>query len=148
MQESDILINADRSSVTGDQPGAAVRLHGLEFAKYFIVSLIALLVDTGLLLVLARHMHYITAATIGFVTGAFVHYLLSVAFVFHQRKLRHRRWLESSLFVLFGVLALGVNVGVIALCVELLATPLLAAKVVAAGFSFLVGYFLRKLALF
>lgn len=148
LEDARMLKSSDLPSSTADRPGAAYRLRGLEFAKYFIVSLIALLVDAGLLLVLARQMHYALAATIGFVTGAFVHYLLSVAFVFRRRKLEHRRWLESSLFVLFGVVALGVNVAVIAFCVELFATPLLVAKIIAAGFSFLVGYFLRKLALF
>lgn len=139
---------SDLASVTVDDRSASYRLHGLEFAKYFLVSLVALVVDTALLLVLAKQMHYALAATFGFATGALVHYVLSVAFVFHRRKLQHRRWLESSLFVLFGVLAMGVNVAVIAFCVELLALPLLASKIVAAGFSFLMGYALRKIALF
>lgn len=126
----------------------AYRLRGLEFAKYFLVSLLALMVDTGLLLFLARYMHYLIAASIGFGVGAGVHYVLSVSFVFKRRKWRHRRWLESSAFVLVGLMALGVNIAVIAAGIEWLGLPLLLAKIGAAGCSFLFGYVARKVVLF
>lgn len=119
-----------------------------EFARYFAVSVVALGVDVGLLLWLAQTIHYTIAASLSFLAGAVVHYLLSVRFVFRQRRLHARRGAELAIFVGAGALALLVNTGVIALGVEVFALPLLAAKMVAAVCSFVFGYVVRKLALF
>ena len=123
------------------------RLAG-EFARYFIASILALVMDISLLLLLAKFVHYTIAASISFIAGSVVHYWLSVLFVFQRRKLASRKWAESAIFVAAGVFGLVVNVGVIALCVELFLAPLIVAKLIAAGFSFMSGYVVRKLALF
>lgn len=119
-----------------------------EFAKYFLVSLFALACDFLIFLSLSKLIHYAFAAVIGFLSGASVHYLLSVLFVFKTRKFKAKRWAESALFIGVGGAGLAINVGVIALCVELFAASLPLAKFVAAGFSFLFGYAVRKLMLF
>ncbi len=119
-----------------------------EFLRYFVVSLLALGIDLLFLLLLAQWMHYTLAASLSFMIGAGVHYRLSVAFVFRKRRLLSRRYAEAAIFVGTGVAALLVNVGVIAVCVELLGMSLPLAKLGAAGFSFLFGYVVRKLALF
>ncbi|MCF8151701.1 MAG: GtrA family protein [Burkholderiaceae bacterium] len=119
-----------------------------EFFRYFAASVVALVVDTSMLLILARIVHYVVAAAAGFLIGSLVHYVLSVRFVFRTRKLQYRRWLETSVFLLVGLVALAVNVGVIALCVEWLSFQLFAAKLVAAGVSFVVAFVGRKMALF
>lgn len=119
-----------------------------EFARYFLVSALALGVDTGGLLLLAQFVHYVWAATASFLLGAVAHYFLSVLFVFKRRRMLSRRWLEAGLFIGSGVLALLVNVAVIAIGVEWLGLPLVWAKLLAAGCSFVFGYGLRKLALF
>ncbi len=124
------------------------RHHVVEFIRYFAVSAIALGVDMLLLLLFAQWMHYTLAASISFMVGAGVHYLLSIAFVFRKRRLLSRRYAEVAIFVGAGVAALLVNVVVIAVCVELLGMSLPLAKLGAAGFSFLFGYAVRKLALF
>lgn len=119
-----------------------------EAGRYLVVSVVALIVDMLLLLILAEWIHYALAASISFLVGAGVHYLLSIVFVFRQRRMLTRRMAEVSIFFAAGFGALLLNVGVIALCVELLAAPLAIAKLVAAGFSFIFGYVVRKLALF
>jgi putative flippase GtrA len=119
-----------------------------EFFGYFVASVAALVVDTSVMLLLARHIHYAMAATAGFLIGSLVHYVLSVRFVFQMRKLQFRRRLESSVFFLVGLAALVVNVGVIALCVEWLSLQLFIAKLVAAGVSLIVAFVGRKAALF
>lgn len=124
------------------------RHHVVEFIRYFAVSAIALGVDMLLLLLFAQWMHYTLAASISFMVGAGIHYLLSVAFVFRRRKMRSRRFVEAAIFTATGLAALVINVGVIALCVELLAAPLPLAKLAAAGVSFLFGYGVRKRVLF
>lgn len=119
-----------------------------EFARYFLVSMFALLLDMGLLLLLARVMHYALAATASFMIGAVVHYLLSIRFVFERRRMEHRKWLEGGVYVTIGLVALVVNDIVIIACVEWFVAPLWLAKMVAAGFSFLIGYVARKASLF
>lgn len=76
-----------------------------EFFRYFAASVGALVVDTSVLLLLARHIHYAMAAAAGFLIGSLVHYVLSVRFVFRTRKLQFWRWLESSVFFLVGLVA-------------------------------------------
>ncbi|MBI5920361.1 MAG: GtrA family protein [Betaproteobacteria bacterium] len=128
-------------------PGSSLVCPG-EFGRYFAASLVALGVDVSVLLSLAQMMHYTIAATLGFLVGSLVHYRLSVRFVFQRRKLIHQKSVETAVFIAAGVLGLAVNVSVIATCVEWLAFPLIFAKLVASGASFMAGYATRKMALF
>lgn len=119
-----------------------------EFSRYFLVSVLALGVDMGALLLLAQFIHYVFAATASFLLGAVAHYFLSVQFVFKWRRMLSRRWLEVGIFIGSGMLALLVNVTAITIGVEWLDLQLFWAKLLAAGCSFVFGYGLRKLMLF
>lgn len=121
-----------------------------EFVRYFSVSLLALVVDTALLLYLARVEHWndVVAATIGFLVGSVVHYLLAVRLVFSHRRLAHHVPVEGVLYVAIGLVGLIVNDAVIYAGVNWLQAPLLVAKLAAAGGSFIVGYVGRKVFLF
>lgn len=121
-----------------------------EFARYFAVSLLALVVDTVLLLYLARVVHWndMVAATVAFLVGAAVHYVLAVKLVFAHRRFAHHVTAESVFYVAIGLIGLAVNDAVIYAGVNWLQAPLLAAKLAAAGCSFLVGYAGRKIFLF
>lgn len=119
-----------------------------EFLRYFLVSAFALLADTGVLLLLSAVLHYLLAATISFCIGAVVHYMLSLIFVFRRRRLERRQGLEFLLYLAGGVLALLVNLAVIAGGVELFSLSLLMAKLIAAVSSFLCGFVFRKALLF
>lgn len=120
----------------------------LEFARYFMVSLIALACDFAVFLYLSGFIYYVFAAVIGFLAGAVAHYYLSIFLVFRRRKIKENKLVESVLFIGAGAAGLVVNVGVIAMCAELLLTSLPFAKFIAAGFTFLFGYSVRKLILF
>lgn len=121
-----------------------------EFVRYFSVSLLALVVDTALLLYLARVMHWndMVAATIGFLVGSVVHYLLAVRLVFTHRRLAGHVPTEGLLYIVIGLIGLVVNDAVIYVGVNWLQAPLLVAKFAAAGGSFMVGYVGRKVFLF
>ncbi|TAN27941.1 MAG: GtrA family protein [Castellaniella sp.] len=121
-----------------------------EFVRYFAVSLLALVVDTALLLYLARVVHWndIVAATISFLVGSVVHYLLAIRLVFTHRRFGHRATAEGVLYVVIGMIGLIVNDAVIYAGVNWLQAPLLMAKMAAAGGSFMVGYVGRKVFLF
>ena len=119
-----------------------------EFARYFLASLAALAIDMAVLLGLATVMHYLVAASLGFVAGAVTSYLLATRWVFRQRRLVHRKKAEIGLYVMVGVLGLGLNDLVIMLAVGHFGLSILLAKLLAAGVTFLFNFALRKLALF
>ena len=126
----------------------ATRSHLREFAYYFLASLLALSADMAVLLTLARVIHYLAAATAGFLVGALVAYFLSIRFVFGRRRLAHAARRELIIFAVIGVVGLGVNNAVIFAAVETVALPLAVAKILAAGITFLVNFGLRKRLLF
>jgi putative flippase GtrA len=125
-------------------------MHGLrrEFVFYLATSVVALALDMTLFLTLARSMHYMAAAAIGFLAGSVVHYLLAVRLVFAHRKLAHNTAAEGLIYIVIGLVGLAVNNGVIYACVSWLQAPLFIAKLAAATGSFLLGYVGRKLILF
>lgn len=125
-----------------------LRHSAVEFVRYFAVSLLALAVDMTILLIAARVMHYLWAATAGFVAGALTSYLLATRWVFRKRRFEGRVRAEFAVYALVGVLGLGLNDLAIYLTVEFAGLPLLQAKLVAAGVTFFFNYVIRKLVLF
>ena len=119
-----------------------------EFGSYLAVSAFAFTIDLCILLLLAGHIHYLLAATAGFLAGAFVHYLLAVKLVFAHRRLENRKYLEILIYMTTGLLGVLVNLLVIYLGVEWLHISLMLAKFLAAGSSLVTGYATRKLMLF
>lgn len=119
-----------------------------EFGTYLAVSAFAFTIDLCILLLLATQMHYLLAATVGFLAGSFAHYLLAVKFVFKSRRLADKKHLEILIYLTTGLFGVLVNALIIYLSVEWLHTSLLPAKFVAAGASLVTGYVTRKLILF
>ena len=120
-----------------------------ELIRYAMVSACAFVVDVGLLWLLAKHlgMHYLVAATLSFLAGGVVAYLLSIRFVFSQRRLQTRS-IEGTAFIALGLAGLAVNTAVMALAVEVAGAPLLVAKMASACLTFGVNFLLRKHLLF
>lgn len=129
-------------------PGTVGHAPASEFVRYLVVSLVALALDTAVLLGAATVVHYLVAASLGFATGAFASYLMATRWVFRRRRLAQRRRTEFGLYALVGVLGLGLNDLVIFLAVDLGGLSLLGAKVLAAGITFLFNFALRKRVLF
>jgi hypothetical protein len=79
----------------------------LELVRYTFVSGLASIVDVGLLVGLTRWVgvHYLQAATIAFGCGLITSYILSIAWVFHERKF-HNTCFELGLFTLIGGIGL------------------------------------------
>ena len=119
-----------------------------ELLRYLAVSGAALAVDTAGLLVAANFVHYLWAATFGFVLGAMTAYLLSVRWVFRHRRLAAFPKIEFAAFAAVGVVGLGLNNMAIYVAVERAGLGLLAAKAVAAGLTFSFNFGLRKWGLF
>lgn len=120
-----------------------------ELLAYAAASGVAFACDFGTLafLVQVLHWHYLVAATVAFVVGAAVAYLLSVRYVFRFRRIDDRR-VEFAGFAAIGAIGLAVNTGAMYAGVEWLGLHYLVVKVLAGGITFTLNYALRRLALF
>lgn len=82
----------------------------VQFFRYGFVSVAALAVDFGGLVILKQvgHINYLIAATISFIAGLLVNYYLSILWVFHSSKLESK-WHEFAYFAIIGVIGLGLT---------------------------------------
>lgn len=125
-----------------------LRATAKELLRYLAVSAVALAVDSAALLLAANFVHYLWAATLGFLLGALTSYLLSVRWVFRHRRLAAFPRTEFAAFVAVGVAGLGLNNLAIYVAIEHAGLGLLAAKAVAAILTFSFNFGLRKWGLF
>ena len=132
-------------------PSISARLWTLfeESWKYFLVSVASLALDMAVYWTLIRFLgvHYLVANVVSVASGLVLNYVLSIAFVFKQRRLTNRRT-EFLGFVLIGLAGLAVNEWLIATFVGMLGFGTLPGKVAAAGGSFVFNFGARKLLLF
>jgi putative flippase GtrA len=120
-----------------------------EAVGYAAASGCALIVDLGALDVLVQLFKwwYLAAASVSFLAGMGVAYQLSVRLVFRHRKLEDRRK-EFVSFLAIGMVGLTLNAAVIYVAVSVFAIYFLAAKCIAAGFTFVFNFFARRQLLF
>ncbi len=128
--------------------GRDLRATLAELLRYAAVSGLALAVDATSLLLAANFVHYLWAATFGFVLGATTSYLLSVRWAFRHRRLAAFPKTEFAAFAAVGVVGLGLNNLAIYVAVDRAGLGLLAAKAVAAVLTFSFNFGLRKWGLF
>jgi putative flippase GtrA len=128
--------------------GLGRKLFG-EGIRYFVASAAALVVDYATLVGATElfKIHYLVSAALGFTGGLLVNYLLSVAWVFKERRLANR-WAEAAGFVAVGLIGLAVNEGLMALFVEGFGLVYAVAKFPATGIGFVFNYGLRRILLF
>ncbi len=115
----------------------------LMLARYLIVSIGALCVDTALFLALSQWlMPAGWAAFLGYATGLLVHWSLSVRFVFGDGARPPSRGQRAS-FVLSGLIGLALTVGTVS-ALGAVGTPAALAKAMAVLVSFTTVYLVRK----
>lgn len=109
----------------------------------------AFAIDVALLAALVEFfgVHYLLAATVSFIAGTVVVYLVSIRYAFAYRRLGHSQ-LEFTVFAALGVLGVFVNFIVMYAGVQVLHLHYLLAKVLAAGITFFTNYGSRRLLLF
>ena len=119
-----------------------------QFSRYTVVSGVALILDfTVYLLLAAGGMKVALAGALGYACGLALHYLLSVRYVFDPRAANKAQTRLLAEFTLSGVAGMAITALVIALTVDL-GMPLLPAKLLAVGVSFLVVFALRRSVVF
>lgn len=126
------------------------RLLGSDLPRYFLASLLALVADTAVLSACLRvfQLPLAWSATIGFVIGAAVAYLLSIRWVFRQRTLARAPVIEFLSFAGIGIIGLGVTQLVLWVGVAELGLLPEAVKLAAAVITFAFNYLARKALLF
>uniref|UniRef100_UPI003F7F1E32 GtrA family protein n=1 Tax=Xanthomonas sp. 0924 TaxID=2835534 RepID=UPI003F7F1E32 len=138
----------ESSAVEVAAPSTARRGWASEGGGYLLASAVALLVDLGTFGLLARlGCGWYGAATVGFLVGSLVAYVISVRWVFATRSL-HSRSAELAAFVLIGCSGLLVVQGIMWFGIERFGIPASSARLIAVGFSFTSNFVLRKLILF
>ena len=127
-----------------------IRIFNYDLIRYFAASLLALAADTAVLSGCLRILHLSLAwsASIGFVAGAVVAYLLSIRWVFRERAFAKSPAVEFLTFVAIGVAGLGLTQLVLWLGVTRLGLMPELVKLSAAGVTFTFNYIARKSLLF
>lgn len=120
-----------------------------EGVRYLAASALALGIDFGVYSGLIRlaSVHYLVAAPIGFGLGLATIYVLSVRWVFSQRRLADAR-AEFALFALIGLAGMALNQLVVYAGVDRLALSYELAKLASAAIVFSFNFIFRKILLF
>lgn len=120
-----------------------------QFLRYGAAGALAFGLDLATLYLLTEYsrMHYLLAAALAYTLGIVCNYLLAIRWVFDFRRLPHWQH-EFVLYVLVGVVGLGLNLLVIGLLVDQASLRVLPAKLVAGALIVLFNFGARKLLLF
>jgi putative flippase GtrA len=120
-----------------------------ESARYLGASAAAFAIDFGVYVGLIRlaGWHYLVAAPVGFAFGLLTIYLLSVRWVFPERRIKDAR-VEFAVFAAIGLLGMAINEGVLYGAVGHAGLSYELGKGVSAAIVFSMNFALRKLVLF
>ena len=117
----------------------------VQIIRSLVVSVIALFFDFGLLVILKQifGINYLIAAAMSFSVGVLINYVLSVTWVFANRKLSSRNT-EFLVFVMINVIGLGLNLLIIAGFVQFGHLDYRLSKVVSTVVVFFWNFTMRK----
>lgn len=121
----------------------------VQFVRYFFVGGFAFVVDFGLLYILTEYagLHYLLSATLSFIAGLLVNYIISCLWVFNGSKFKNRL-VEFLFFAAIGVVGLALNDALIWLFTDCIGTHYMFSKIVAAAMVYLWNFFARKYLVF
>ena len=82
----------------------------IQLLRYLLSGGTAFLIDTGLMILLKEivGMNYLPASILGFIAGLIFTYILSIRWIFNERRLTNR-WNELAIFALIGVVGIGLT---------------------------------------
>ena len=121
----------------------------VQFVRYFGVSAICLLVDSGVLFVLTEYagINYLISTFVGYSVGLILNYILSVTWVFKTKRLANKP-MEFGIFVVIGLIGMAINQGVMWLCTDLIGLYFMLSRLISAVIGHTWKFFARKFILF
>ncbi len=121
----------------------------LQLLRYFFVGGFAFIIDYSLLYFFTEYIgiHYLLSASISFIVGLIVNYLLSVKWVFTISKYDNKA-IEFIIFGIIGIIGLGLNALLLWIATDLLHIYYMVSKIIVAGIIMLWNFICRKLILF
>lgn len=120
----------------------------IQFFRSLFVGGIATVVDMGILAILTKVLgvdDYISA-TIGFIFGLIVNYIISIKFVFKSRNIKNQ-WIEFIIFSIIGIIGLGLTLLIIKIF-KLYNIDVLISKIVSVVAVYFWNFFARKILLY
>lgn len=116
-----------------------------QFTKYFGVALVGYFFDLGLLILLHElfSVYYLIAASISFVVGLIVVYVLSNRYVFGESKISSKTG-EFGLFALIGIMGLIILNVLMWFFSDILAINYIISKLIATVFVYAWNFFARR----
>jgi len=121
----------------------------IQFFRSTFVGAIATVADMGLLYILTdfAHIHYLISTGIAFILGTIVNYILSIFWVFKEKKLKSKA-AEFIIFSIIGVIGLLLNELFMWLFTDIAGLHYLLSKIIATIIVFLFNFLTRKKFLF
>lgn len=121
----------------------------IQLFRYVFVGGAAFIVDFGTLFILTDFfgIYYLISAAIAFILGLIVNYILSISWVFNNRKLDNST-LEFGVFTLIGIVGLGLNEVFIWFFTAEVGFYYLISKIISAVIVLFWNFFARKYVLF
>lgn len=121
----------------------------MQFIRYLFTSGIALVADYALTFFLTEFckVYYLVSSMSGNILGLIINYLLSIAWVFNNRKVKDQR-MEFFIFILTSIVGMIITQSLVWLLTEIFKFHYMISKSFSILFGYLVRFFLRKKLLF
>lgn len=121
----------------------------IQLFRYTLVGGLAFVVDFGLLFFLTEYvrLHYLISATISFLVGLLVNYVISTQWIFRDSKIKNKK-VEFILFGLIGVIGLILNNVLIYLFTDVVGLYYMLSKLVTAIIVYMWNFLGRRYFLF
>ena len=121
----------------------------MQLFRYTIVGGVAFCVDYGLLYILTEyiHFHYLVSATISFLAGLAVNYILTTWWIFRHHKLSNRT-LEFIIYGIIGLVGLLLNNMLMYFFTDIIHLHYMLSKLITAILVMGWNFFGRKIILF
>jgi len=121
----------------------------IQFLRYIIVGGVSFVVDYGLLYLLTEYagIHYILSATLSFIAGLIVNYVISINWIFRHSKLSNKT-VEFTIYGIIGVVGLLFNNLLLFLFTDIFQFHYMISKLIAAAIVLFWNFVGRKVILF
>jgi putative flippase GtrA len=119
-----------------------------KFIQYFFAGLFCAFVNWGVFYFLDSklQMFYLFAATLSFLVGATVNFLLCK--IIFKSKAGRKKVTEYAMVVLVGAIGLAIDLAATALCVEILSFHKMVSKIAGTGVAFIFNYASKQFYIF